>query len=143
MNLDKRTRKRMLAFCGQLHEDDGVDPRRFFETDRRRNKPNYKEQRLCRQVAETLGLAVASEFSDDRLHNLQVIAVDPASNASHLTVTYCTDRACSASETDAILARLNMVKGQLRSAVAAAITRKRTPKLVFRVVGPNESQELC
>ena len=138
MTIDKRVREHLLAYCGQLHDDDGVDPRQFFRKEKDRTQQNHKAEQLCKQVAETLSLVLAGEFSDDRLHGLQVEKVEPAPNASQLSVTFRTDTVCSCLETEAILLQINRVAGQLRSAVAAAITRKRTPKLTFRVVGPSE-----
>jgi len=136
MTLDKRTRKRLLAHCGELHEDDGVDPREFFKADNNHNKPNRKALQLCQQVAQTLGLVLAGEFGDERLHGLQVVSVDPAPDASQLSVTLQSDDACNSTETQEILNRLATVSGRLRSQVAAAICRKRAPKLLFRVIGP-------
>ena len=136
MTLDKRTRERLLAHCGQLHEDDGVDPRQFFKTDKKRNKHNHKARQLCNQVAETLGLVLAGEFGDERLHGLQVVSVDPAPDASQLSVTVSTDGPCASIETQEILDRLAAVNARLRCEVATAISRKRTPKLLFRVIGP-------
>lgn len=142
MTLDKRTRERLLAHCGQLHEDDGVDPRQFFRKERIRSKQHHKAQQLCKQVAETLALVLAGEFADDRLHNLQIATVEPAPDTSQLSVTCRTETVCTRAESEAILTQLNMVGGQLRSAVAAAITRKRTPKLIFRLVSASEAEEV-
>lgn len=142
MTLDKRIREQLLAHCGQLHDDDGVDPRQFFRKEKNRTQQHYKAQQLCKQVAETLALVLASEFADDRLHNLQIEKVEPAPNASQLSVTFRTETVCTLVENEAILTRLNMVGGQLRAAVAAAITRKRAPKLVFRLVGPSDGKEV-
>lgn len=140
MTLDKRTRERLLAHCGELHEDDGVDPRRFFKIDKRRNKQNHKARQLCHQVAETLALVLAGEFGDHQLHGLQVVSVDPAPDASQLSVTLRTDEPCGSAQRQEVLNRLAMVNGRLRCAVAAAISRKRTPKLLFRIVGPADER---
>ena len=142
MTLDKRIREQLLAHCGQIHDDDGVDPRQFFRNERNRTQQHHKTQQLCKQVAETLSLVLAGDFADDRLHNLQVAKVEPAPNASQLSVTFLTETVCTCAENEVILMRINMVAGQLRSAVAAAITRKRTPKLVFRLVSPSKTAEL-
>ena len=142
MTLDKRTRERLLAHCGQLHEDDGVDPRQFFKAEKKLNKQNHKVRQLCNQVAETLGLVLTGEFGDERLQSLRVVSVDPAPDASQLLVTLRTDDPCDGSETQEILNRLAAVRGRLRCAVAAAISRKRTPKMLFRVIGPKEIGEV-
>jgi ribosome-binding factor A len=142
MTLDKRTRERLLAHCGELHEDDGVDPRQFFKIDKQRDKQNHKTRQLCHQVAETLGLVLAGEFGDERLHGLQVVSVEPAPDASQLSVTLRTGDPCDAIEAEEILNRLATVSGRLRCEVSAAISRKRTPKLLFRVIGPTASDIL-
>jgi len=138
MTPDRRTRDRMLKHCGQLHEDDGVDPREYFKTATNRGKPNRKVLQLCSQVAQTLNLVLAGEFDDEFLHNLQVESVDPAPNASQLCVSVSCLAADETVPPQEILDRLAKVAGRLRAQVAAAITRKRAPKLVFRVVSPVE-----
>ena len=142
MTLDKRTREQMLAFCGEIHEDDGVDPRQFFKTEKHRNKRNYKFLQLCQQVTETLSLAMASEFDDERLHNLEVVSVERGADASQMVVNVRTDISCNFRETEEILELLSGVGGQLRCIVASAISRKRTPNLTFRIVGLGESTEV-
>lgn len=142
MTLDKRTREQMLAHCGEIHDDDGVDPREFFKTRKARNKKNHKAIQLCRQVAETLGLVLAGEFDDELLHNLQVVSVDPAPDASQLAVALRADVPGGRVDAQEVLDRLAMVAGRLRCAVAAAITRKRAPKLVFHMVGPADAGEV-
>ncbi len=138
MTLDKRTREQMLAHCGEIHDDDGVAPRQFFKPNKQRFVANRKAMQLCSQVAQTLGLVLAGEFGDELLHNLEVVSVDPAPNTSQLAVTlrhHIADRDVSIQEIEDRLAR---VAGRIRCEVAAAITRKRTPKLVFSVIGPGE-----
>lgn len=142
MTLDKRTRAQMLAHCGEIHDDDGVDPRDFFKSRKARNKKSHKAIQLCRQVAETLGLALAGEFDDELLHNLQVVSVDPAPDASQLVVALRADVPGGRVDAQEVLDRMAVVTGRLRCEVAAAITRKRAPKLVFHLVGPVESGEV-
>jgi ribosome-binding factor A len=126
----------MLEHCDQLHEDDGVDPREYFKSNNRRNKNNHKTSRLCTQVAQTLSLVLAGEFADERLHNLQVLFVEPAPDASQLIVTVQTNSPCDSAGIHELLNLLGSVSGQLRNAVASAISRKRTPKLQFQIIGP-------
>ena len=63
--LDKRTRAQMLAHCGEIHADDGVDPREYFKAGRIHKKEDHKAKQLCRQVAETLDQVLPGETSDD------------------------------------------------------------------------------
>ncbi|MEX0866821.1 MAG: hypothetical protein WD030_05645 [Pirellulales bacterium] len=142
MTLDKRTREQMLAYCSEIHDDDGVDPRDFFRTRKSRDKRDRKALQLCSQVAETLGLVLEGDFDDELLHNLQVVSVNPAPDASQLAVALRADVSDSQIGAQEILDRLAAVAGRLRCEVAGAICRKRAPKLVFHLVGPASSEEV-
>ena len=133
MNISPRQREQMLAFCGEIHEDDGVDPRQWFRSPRIRRKENHRTQRLCSQVGETIDLVLAGEFGDQLLHNLRVVRVTPCPDISRLLVTIHSDVPPDTATPDEILGRLEKVTGRLRSEVANAITRKRTPQLVFQI----------
>lgn len=137
MTFDKRKRAQMLAHCQNIHPEDGIDPKEFFRKPTRRDKPDRKTEQLCHQVADTLGLVLASEFDDPLLHSLLVVSVTPAPNASQLLVTVRCDTDV-AHTPEQILARLQQVAGHLRSTVAEAITRKRAPRLLFQVIGGAE-----
>jgi ribosome-binding factor A len=141
MTFDKRTREEMLAHCGEIHDDDGVDPRDYFNTHRSRKNDDRKARQLCAQVFETLSLLLTGEFHDKLLHNLEVMSVTPAPDASQLAVVVRADMPGSPVDPSEVLARLNAVSGQLRAEVAAAITRKRAPRLVFQVVMTNDDSE--
>ena len=141
MKLNKRMRDEMLAHCGEIHDDDGVDPRDFFKSNTYRDKKDYKATQLCKQVAETLSLVLTGEFDDELLHSLHVVSVDPAPDASQLAVTLRADVSGGQFNSQEIMGRLMAVSGRLRSEVASAITRKRAPRLVFRLIGPGVSQE--
>ena len=93
--------------------------------------------RLCQQACEALSLALACS-ADSALRDLSVVTVSPAPDASRLLVTIA---ASESVDHDHILDKLQVARGYLRSEVAAAIHRKRTPELMFRVlVGPTVSQ---
>jgi ribosome-binding factor A len=132
MSLHPKRREELLAHCGELREDDCVDPREYFRsTD---GSPRQRKTRqLCSQVAQALSMILASEFDDDLLLDLTVLAVEPAPNESQLLVTVQLD-AAEVINRDEILDRLTQVAGFLRAEIAAAITRKRAPQLVFRVI---------
>jgi ribosome-binding factor A len=142
MSLDKRTRKQLLAHCGELHEDDGIDPREFFKSGRpgTGKRESRKAQQLCRQVAETLDQILSGEANDDILRALRVADVMPAPDTSRLLVTLHID--CDPADFDRPLVeeRLAAYKGRLRSEVASAITRRKTPTLAFEIIGPSGSQ---
>jgi ribosome-binding factor A len=81
-----------------------------------------------------LSLVLSGECSDEVLQNLEIVAVDPAPNASQLLVTVRSTEAAEAIDPAEVSTRLASIAGRLRCEVASAITRKRAPKLVFRVV---------
>lgn len=132
MNSEKLPREHLLAHCGQLHDDDGVDPRDF--PDFQGDKQDYKALQLCAQVFQTLDLVLSGDFEDERLLNLRVIRVDPAPNSGQLLVTVQADGPTDPTTIAEILDRLRAVSGHLRTEIAAAIHRKRTPRLLFQVV---------
>ena len=134
MNRNRRVREQARSCCGRINEDDGIDPHELFKSDRICRKQNRKALQLCRQVADTLGLVLSGDFDDELLHNLQVVSVAPAPDASQLAVTLRADIGDSNVQVQDIVNRLNRVHGRLRSEVAAAITRKRTPRLIFHVI---------
>lgn len=137
MTLDKRTRRELLAHCDEMHDDDGVDPRDFFRTDRIHKKEHHNLQRLCHQVAETLDQVLSGEIADNRLQCLHVVSVRPAPDASRLLVTLRAD--CKRDQFDRGLLedRLAACKGRLRCEIAAAITRRKAPSLIFNLIGPD------
>jgi ribosome-binding factor A len=133
MTPDPKQRKDLLAHCGELRDDDGVDPR-YYSASSSHQRRNRKTQQLCHQVAQALSQILSSEFDDDLLLGLSVLAVEPAPNESQLLVTLHYDGPEPADHAE-ILRRLTSVTGFLRAQVAAAITRKRAPQLAFRLTG--------
>ncbi len=120
-------------------------------TDPRRKKARHKDQQLCRQVAQTLSLALAG-CGDALLRDLYVADVVPAPDAGRLLVSVYPmtgmasrqsdqpDDAMSVEQMSQILGRLEAAAPMLRREVASAITRKRAPELLFRVVASGEVQ---
>ncbi|MBA3480859.1 MAG: ribosome-binding factor A [Pirellulales bacterium] len=141
MSQDKRARKQMLAHCGSIHEDDGIDPREFFKTDRSSRKDNRKALQLCRQVAETLEQVFSGETGDEVVAGLHVSSVVPTPDSSRLLVTLVA--ACDDEQFDlrAVEKKLADSRGRLRSAVAMTITRRKTPVLAFEVIGPESAAQ--
>lgn len=135
MPISKRKREELLALCGQLNDDDAVDPREYFRRKYRSN--DAKTLRLCKQVSDTLSLLLSGEFCDDVLQSLEVFSVQPAPSTRRLLVVVrpLGDIRDTTSPAD-IVARLNAVSGILRREVAVAISRRRMPTLVFEVVWP-------
>ena len=135
MTLDKNQRAQMLRSCAELTEEDGVDPAEVRRTRRRGRdrRRDYKARQLCRQVAQTLDLTLSGEFHDSLLQSLHVLEVSPTPDGGQLLVTLCADLPAGTASEAELLHRVERVAGVLRSHVAAAITRRRTPRLKFVV----------
>jgi ribosome-binding factor A len=133
MTARKPSPEEMLSLCGEIRPEDGMDPRDFARKPRQQ-KGDRKVRQLCSQVADTLSLVLSGECSDELLQNLQVMAVDPAPNASQLLVTVRLADEAEPVDPAEIAERLASIAGKLRCEVASAITRKQAPKLVFRVL---------
>ena len=94
-----------------------------------------KTLQLCSQVADTLNYVLSGDCDDELLQDLQVMSVVPAPNASQLLVTVYPVVATEASFDPAeVRRRLLAAVGRLRSEVAASITRRKAPKLLFQVI---------
>lgn len=93
--------------------------------DRRHDR---KTMQLCRQVQRALSFAIG-ETGDDALLDVYVEDVQPAPDASRMLVSVHTQ-----SDPLAVIQALDARSGQLRSAVAEAITRRKAPELAWQVV---------
>ena len=94
-----------------------------------------KTLQLCRQVERALILALAGECDDELLRDISVNKVVPAGGAGHLVVCVVVPATISVTQ---VLTRLDTRSGRLRSIIAAAICRKRTPMLSFVAVPTSE-----
>jgi len=107
-------------------------------------RDDRKTQQLCRQVERTLSLALSGGFGDLVLSELMVESVVPAPDATRLLVNLRRISAGESGNRDAnvsdIYQRLERISGALRHEVAQAITRKRAPELMFRIVAEPEVQ---
>ena len=88
---------------------------------------NRKAMQLCRQVEQTLHLALA-DCADPILQELLVLNVQPFPDSSRLLVTVQAE-----SEQVVVLERLHAATRKLRREVAAGIHRRKTPDLAFHV----------
>jgi len=93
-----------------------------------------KTMRLCRQVEETLSLALAGECGDEVLSDLVVESVVPAPDPSRLLVTVAPGPGAEPRDPLVVLERLGRAKGFFRSEVAAVLHRKKVPDLAFRLL---------
>jgi hypothetical protein len=135
MPLDRRAREQMLEHCGAIHDDDGIDPREYFRSRAAQRGNDRKARQLCRQVAHTIDQVLSGEMDDDFLRDLGVMSVVPAPNSGRLLVTLAPRTAVEDFDPGDVEQRLVACEGRLRTAVAAAITRRKTPQLVFCVCG--------
>lgn len=134
MNRKRPSRRQSESLCAEVHPDDGVDPKQFFRPSKTDRKTNRKTLQLCRQVAETLNQVLCGECADAVLQSLQVVSVRPAPDASQLLVLVSPTAIDRDRDAVTILQHLAAANSRLRGEVAAAIVRRRAPKLVFQVV---------
>jgi ribosome-binding factor A len=78
-------------------------------------------------------MVLGGELCDPVLNGLIVSEVIPAPNASHLLVRLTPAVRDENLDVTEAVARLILASGQLRTAVAQAITRKRAPRLSFQI----------
>jgi len=103
---------------------------------------------MCSQVQRTLDQMLSGELGDDRLRDLYVSQVVPAPDANCLMVSVSPLGFAKDFQPQIVLARLAECTGRLRSELARAINRKKTPELIFRVVlaedmpAPSASHEI-
>lgn len=147
------SRSRMRGLCAELGEEDGLDLHAVARPAARQSrKPgpalpgpglDRKVWQLCHQVAETLE-EVLAECGDTVLQGLRVMEVEPAPDSSRMLVTVAVEDE-GPSGTDLDLRRVHehlaRAAGHLRSEVATAITRKRTPVLIYRIAAASSLME--
>jgi ribosome-binding factor A len=109
---------------------------RSAESSHSQRKSDRKLQQLCRQVERALAYVVPGGLADPVLQDLSIDSVTPAPDASRLLVQLRT--AQPAADVPQILERLERVRGYFRREVAAAVTRKRVPELVFHLIPERE-----
>lgn len=97
---------------------------------------NRKDLQLCRQVFDALTYALA-DIDDPIVDDLALASVVPAPNSSRMLVTLVAMRPDI--DPDVGIASVQEHADELREEVAAEITRRRVPELVFRVV-PRDQQ---
>ena len=125
--------KDMAPLADQLGPEDGIDPR-LIRPDLSGRTIRRNTLQLCSQVARTLGEAFAA-CADEVLRDLHVVGVVPAAGGGRLLVTLAANPAAPIRPDDLVEQHLARARGLLRSEVASAINRRRTPELIFRVVG--------
>lgn len=95
-----------------------------------------KQEQLCRQVEERLGLVLAGEIDDPLVQDLYVVGVHAEPGGANLIVSLAFPPGRDDRPTVEALRRLEALRPFLRGEIASAIHRKRTPGLTFRIVRP-------
>lgn len=116
-----------------VQAEDAAAISKFFRRKTSDRPPARKAFQLCRQVAETLNALLSGECRDDVLQTLYVESVTPAPDATQLLVTVQILDPQNTAPAREIVARLRNASGWFRTEVAAAITRRKAPQLVFQV----------
>lgn len=126
--------------CGQCGEEDGVDPRLVRQSSGSRHRgQDRKTGQLCQQVAHVLEAVLTGEAHDDDLRNLSVVSVEPAPHTGRLLVTVEPWGQDAPPTFEVLSEKLRRATPWLRSELAASISRRKTPDLVFQVVWSNSS----
>ncbi|MDZ4686637.1 MAG: hypothetical protein SH850_16320 [Planctomycetaceae bacterium] len=133
MKRSSRSESILRALCGEPGPEDGLPPA-TRSPGRSDHKPDRKTWQLCAQVLRALEFALCEACSHALQQMSHVQSVEPAPDATQLLVTVAVRDAASAAELQQLHAELVRCQGRLRSAVAAAITRRKAPSLSFRVV---------
>jgi len=121
--------RELLSSCAAVGPEDGSDPRDLFKKPAEK-VTNRKALQLCGQIAKTLSL-VLWECGDDVLRELAVESVQPAPTSARLLVTLS---APDGTDEAIMLRHVDKAVVWMRQEVAAAINRRKTPELTFRVV---------
>jgi ribosome-binding factor A len=117
--------------------DDGVDP---LKSGSSYSNPSAdrKTLQLCARVAEVLNLSLSGDGQDDLLIGWVVDRVVPVQGASLLMALVTPIDPRDSTAPTAVLSHLALAKPRLRSEIARAIQRRKTPDLVFQVVRPGD-----
>ncbi len=95
------------------------------------SKNDYKAKQLCAQVQRTLDYCVNELLSEEDA--VRVAEVLPAPNTGHLLVVIEPLDPRPIEQLPTIVEQLNKQVGRLRTEVAHAISRKKTPSLSFTI----------
>src|SRR5262245_22868304 len=91
---------------------------------------HHKDLQVCRQVFDALSYALA-ELDDELVDDLVLASVVPAPSSARVQVTLVPGRdGIDAAEA---LEHVYAASAELREEVAAEVSRRRVPELVFRI----------
>ena len=119
--------------CGEIREDDGVDPR---HSKRREQKPNYEKRdlRLGAQIRRQLELVLPELLFRAGVSCCEILSIEPAPDASRYSVAVVVDD----EDFEIASSVLASKKGLIRTEVAGAIYRKKAPDLAFELLPAKE-----
>ena len=127
--MDKKLLARLRMLCAEPGPDDGVRAPR----PRRKTSNVRKLRQLCGAVERTISLALGSS-SDPLLNACWVESVEPFPDGSCLQIRVQT---LDSIQVDALIRALQDATPWLRTEVAHAIQRRKTPRLVVDWAGPS------
>ena len=137
MTQKKRYRpKDIRNLAGQVDHSDGINPRDDLIHRATAPKLDRKALQLCRQIQRELTLILSGELDDDRVRDLFVVSVAPFPSTNLLLVTLQAAEVCSQEQLIMLDAAVSHHQATIRAEIAAAIHRRKTPDLCFRVVNP-------
>jgi ribosome-binding factor A len=132
MSRRKRKADELIKLAADLGHEDGSDPKEFHGKPwNAPKKASRKGQQLCGQVKDALSIAFPA-CADTVLQGLAVIRVLPAPHTGRLLVVVSSAEDVQRAKVVQALARAT---GFLRAEVAATISRRHTPELVFEMIG--------
>ncbi|MDB5310572.1 MAG: ribosome-binding factor [Gemmataceae bacterium] len=134
MSRRRRSRPDPTVLAADLGPEDGSDPKEFHRKPWDAPKAaGRKALQLCGQVKDALHSVLAA-CGDEVLRDLAVVGVEPAPHSGRLRVRVAVPGDGDLTRADAE-GHLRRAAGMLRAAVAAAISRRHAPELVFEVTG--------
>ena len=136
MKKSRRVSSDFQEHCQSVHEDDGIDPRRYFRSEVI-NGAGSKCHRFCGHVAKVLNVVLGS-CGNPMLGRLFVVKVIPAPTLSRLEVVIDAAQVDSYVTDNAIRMEIDRASSHLRTEIGRAIARKYVPDLVFRFASPDE-----
>lgn len=133
MERKNATTELIKQLCGEIRDDDGVDPR---HAKRREQKPDYekRDQRLGAQIRRQLELALPDLLLRSGVRFCEILSVEPAPDASRFSVAVVVNKEDVAVAIEVLARR----KGVIRTEVAGAIHRKKAPDFTFELLAVRE-----
>lgn len=137
MSRTTRQRRRWPPRTGELHAECGALPGAAFAC---ASAADTRSLQLCAQARRALEFAIGAECRDEALTDLVVVDVMPDPTVRRLRVWLQGPAGMNEEDRGHRLSRLCAARGFLRAQVADAIHRKRTPELIFELLGGGDGE---